>query len=335
MAAAYSTNSATGPTDLLQKLVTFLTGQGWTSDSSVSYGAGWRAHLHKGSQYVNLRAFVNEASNIATGWNAGSGTAGYGIGIYLGTGYSGAAAWNAQAGGPLDSGGTVRVGAGMYLNSGSVPAYHFFDDGQDNITVVVDRGSGLISHMGWGPTLVKTGFSNDYWYFYGSSPYYQNVAEPGSGGPYRGMSVSAAAPMSHSFYNAGHYATAYVRVDAAVYAAQWVGISDSSGTTSQFGHTGRLGHSANDAIGNTNNASEHPRISMMSARGFQSAFTGAVLLPLHIFCQSAAARWIPIGYPRSVFFCAGVGNGLNSGQIYAVGGVNYLVFQNFAVLKAA
>ena len=70
MAASYQTGTVAGPTALLQALVTWLVAQGWTSDSSASSGAGWRSHLHKNGLYINLRALVGEAGNIATAWGA-------------------------------------------------------------------------------------------------------------------------------------------------------------------------------------------------------------------------------------------------------------------------
>ncbi len=120
MPAAYSTGVSTSPTNLLQSFVTWLVAGGWTLDSSAAEGTGWRAHLHKGGVYVHFRAAGLEQVWAAAGGkfhdsghynDGGSGAAlakGYGIGFYLGTGYSGAAAWNEQVGGPLRSDGSER-----------------------------------------------------------------------------------------------------------------------------------------------------------------------------------------------------------------------------------
>lgn len=339
MAAAYQTGTATGPTDLLQKLVTFLVAQGWTSDASASYGAGWRAHLHKGSQYVNLRAIVNEAANASTVWGSGSGassTAGYGLALYLGDGYSGAAAWNAQSGGPKDSGGTNPVGAGMFLDAGAIPAYFFFDDGADHVTVVVDRGAGLYVHLGWGVSLTKRGYTSDHWYFFASSPHAYNVANQGSG-PYPGTDATAAAPMSHGYINvAARYATAFIRTDAAVFTNRWLGIVDGQNTTATYGYTGRQARCAMSTGGSgVLNDSEYPKLPALMTRAYQSAFSGALLVPLQCYAHSATAHWIPIGYPPDVFACAAVGHGHQAAQVYPVGGLDYMVFPNFAVRKAA
>src|SRR5438477_3589060 len=131
MAASYQTGTASSPSNLLQTLATWLTAQGWTVNQSATDASGWRLHVSKNSYFMNLRAAMNE-----TIWNTQN-RAGYGIGLYGGTGYSGAAAWNAQAGAPNASGGAIVVGASMNLNSGAIVAYHFLDDGNDHITVVV------------------------------------------------------------------------------------------------------------------------------------------------------------------------------------------------------
>ena len=61
MAASYQTGVSSSPTNLLQTLVAWLAGQGWTVNQSEQDGAGWRAHLQKpGSLNVNLRAAHNE-----------------------------------------------------------------------------------------------------------------------------------------------------------------------------------------------------------------------------------------------------------------------------------
>jgi hypothetical protein len=328
MAASYATGTATDPIDLLQKLVTWLVAQGWTSNMSAADGGGWRAHLSKGGQYVNLRAIVNSAA----AWNYQYSTAGYGIGLYLGDGFSSGAAWNAQSGAPLSSGTSNPVGAGMFLPSGAIYAYHFFDNGSDHVTVVVERTFGNCAHMGWGPSLVKTGYTSDYWYFYGSSSSYFNVYCSTS--PVPGYTETAAAPMVTTLlYSAALMANAFVRVDATEFSYRWAGFSNGSGTYS--GYTGRSALSVLNVSGFTSLWDEFPSIGLMKDRAWQTAFPGALLLPLHCFLRSISARWIPVGYPPTVFYCGAVGHGFESGDIYTVGGVNYMLFPGFVVLKAA
>jgi hypothetical protein len=60
------------------------------------------------------------------------------------------------------------------------------------------------------------------------------------------------------------------------------------------------------------------------------------VLPLHCFVLTDPdARWAPIGYPPSVYWCDVVGHGYGAGEVYQVGGLDYMVFPAFAVRKGA
>ena len=326
MAASYSTGTASGPTDLLQKLVTWLVAQGWTQDASASDGTGWRAHLHKSGLYVNLRSAVNEGI-----WNYNNFN-GYGIGLYLGDGYSGASNWRSQSGGPLFTGTSNTVGAGMLLNSGAVTAYHFFDNGSDHIVVVVEKSPGIFCHMGWGPSLVRTGYATDFPYFWGSaSSYYttsQYVSQPGD-------LVTSHVPTSPLYVSPNMHSTCYFKVDATTFSGRWVSMTNTtSPSTTQSGYTGKQGRCSADMSGQFPRG-EYPGWWNAIGRSWQSAYAGALLLPLHLFVNTASGRWAPVGYPPTVFYTVAVGHGYSAGQVQAIGGVNYMLFPNFAVLKAA
>jgi hypothetical protein len=328
MAASYSTGSATDPNDLLSKLTDWLVNQGWAWAYVAADGPGVRAHLSKAGQYVHLRSLMNEHPP----WYYNDSVHGNGISLYLGTGIDSGLAWNNQPGAPLQSGTSYVIGAGMMLPAGGIAAYHFFDDGADHITVVVERAVANFAHIGWGPSLAKLGYASDHWYFYGSSPGYHNVNSLYSSVP--GGDLTAAAPMAHAFTGSWGLCTiAFVRTDAAVFAARWVGLSNS--TSIYVGYTGRYGRCALDVTDSVTYRTEIPVIGSMAHRAWQTAFAGALLLPLHCFVQAVSARWIPVGYPPTVFFCAAVGHGFVSGDVYSVGGVDYMVFPGFAVLKAA
>lgn len=329
MAAAYSTGTATGPVDLLQKLVTWLAAQGWTADANAAEGSGWRAHLHKGSPavYVNLRAAVNEQI-----WQYRYAN-GYGIGMNLGDGYSSGAGWNVQSGAPLQYSTAYGIGAGMELASGAVTAYHFFDDGSDHITVVVERTPGLFVHMGWGLTLPPLGFTDPYPYFFGSSPSYMNTGMSGSY-PNPGNDLTAATPMSEAHYYPSDYASsAFVRVPSAVYSGRWVGNGYSTGTAA--GYTGRIMRSILDTVTNASAIQYTPNYKRVESRAWSVAYPGALILPMHSFVAMSTGRYAPVGYPPDVFYCLASAHGFTAGEVWAVGGVNYMVFPNFVVLKAA
>jgi len=349
MAAAYSTGVTSSPTNFLQTLVTWLNTQGWVTDLSASDGDGWRAHLHKGGLYLNFRAANNEKiwpkyEPNTSQWDHG---AGYGVGFYLGNGYDGGEGWYYQPGRPkrvqedpyvMDT----ALGAGINLPSGPIAAYHFFDDGADNVTVVVERNPGIFGHLGWGPSMVKTGYAANYPYFFGAVSFYDNTYQGGA--TTQGVGTTASAPMAQSNAHSmgvGTYCLgqAFVKVDAAVFSDQWV--SNACHNDWRYGYTGRWFRCAISDHGSNPGGilDEHYpdyRLLFDNDLAHQTAFLGALLLPLHCFVYiETVGRWAPLGYPPTIFSCSAVGNGYAQGEIYAVGGQNYMVFPNFAVLQGA
>lgn len=350
MAAAYSTGISSSPTNLLQTLVSFLIAQGWTSDQSAADGTGWRAHLHKSGLYVNLRAAGDDLiwPEDGTYHDALHGsTGGYGIGLYLGDGYSGAAAWHAQSGRPVRPTDGSTAGCGINLPAGSVAAYHIFDDGADHVIVVVERSPGIFGFLGWGPALEPAGQPEDFPYFFGSAGAVLNTYDGDPGGERGGINITAWPPMSHadgedsSYGSTLHYchATAYVRVDAATFAARWVGNSTFPATGEEgYGYTGRAMKCAVNVGPYEGNMydDEYPSYEAMKDRVHQVAYAGALLLPMHCFVKTdPGARWAPLGYPPSMFWTEAVGHGYAAGEVYQVGGVDYMLFPHFAVLKGA
>jgi hypothetical protein len=357
MAASYQTGISSSPTNLLQALVTWLSGQGWTVNQSEADVAGWRAHLAKaGSLNVNLRAAENERL-----WTKGSGgyhdlgNGGYGIGLYLGTGWDSESPWDAQPGGPMRPYDLTTSGCGMNLPQGSVAAYHFFDDGNDHITVVVERSPGIFCHLGWGPSLQRTYLPEPFPYFFASSSTKLNTAETADllTGNRHGIDLTAYPPMSHTDEDystisgslAETHCTAFVRVDAASFADRWVG--DCKSESEGYGWTGRRMRDAlNKCLAAQGGMEEDEYVNYQylwddgsggpGERTLQSAFGGALMLPLHCFMETDPGdRWAPIGYPPTVFWTEAVGRGYSPGDIYQVGGLNYMLFPFFAVRKAA
>jgi hypothetical protein len=329
MAASYQTGTAISPTNLLQTIVSWLVAQGWTSDASASEGTGWRAHLHKSGQYVNLRAAMNE---LIIPW-VNTVTAGYAIGCNLGSSYSSGASWGNQPGSPDPV--TNIQAVGMNLPAGNIVAYHFFDDGADNITIVVEKIAGRFVYMGWGKSMTKVGFSSDYWYFHSSTPAYlltsTSTSQPGNDLP-------AGCPMGHN-HNYGGYElpTSYIRLDAAVFPSRWVSMVPTyNGTPGYIG--GFCASAVMPGTGDVAGASrgQYPTYDVIRSRLISVAFQRALVLPIHCFFQNQSTlRWLPLGYPPSVFYCTAAGNGFSVGQVLAIGGLNYKLFPYFAVLKAA
>jgi hypothetical protein len=333
MAAAYQTGTATSPTDLLNLLVTFLNGQGWTTDSSVTDGTGKRAHLHKGSDYLNLRSHVAEDV-----WpNVQVFAPSTGIALYMGTGYSGASSWSLQAGGPKANGTTDTVGATMRLGSGAISAYHFFDNGSDGIFVVVERSGGLFTHLGFGRTFGKAGTWTGGAYFEAALP----GKYGGTSTPVQGDDNDTAGPpgaLTQPFNQVSSTqlgASLFVRADVDAFTSKWIGFSTTS-TTPQDGYTGKKGtmgidYSTGTALLPTGLAHYRPL-----AQHLVSAFNAqAVLLPLRAWVERDAGGFSVLGTFPDVFVAYAVESGYAPGSIYSVNGKNFMLFPRMAVRKYA
>lgn len=117
---AYQTGTASGTTDLLDKLNAFAVANGWTLNRRDSDSLS----ISKGTVYQNL-------------WEDGTQ-----IKMRLATGYDSGAAWNAQPGGNP----WTQMSREM---SGSFAQYHFFADG-DYLYIVVEVDPGLFKHLAFG-----------------------------------------------------------------------------------------------------------------------------------------------------------------------------------------
>lgn len=342
MAAAYSAGAATSPTNLLQALVTFLTAQGWTTDASAADGAGWHAHLHKGAVYANFRAAVNESV-----WAAANINTGYSLNLYLGTGYA-AVAWNLQAGGPLRNGGSDRVGVGVNLPSGAVVSHKFFDDGADNIVVVVERAAGVFGYLGFGTSINKRGQT---WtggpYFFGSCAGYRanyaNTKNPG-------FDTTAGAPMNagevDSTASNDPFAHTFVRADVDAFTGLWLSgsnppVGSTSATSGQSGYTGKVLLSPIDSqfnvTGNSSVAASTliPSMDRLYGRLTAALNATAALLPIPLYAVRDDANAGLLGAVDSIYLADAVGQGYAAGDVVTQAGQDYMLFPYFAVYKGA
>lgn len=322
---AYQTGTATSPTDLLQKLVTWLVARGWTSNMSQADGTGWRAHLSKGSTYANFRATPGNESIWAGG--AISLATQIGIGMYLGTGYSGAAAWSAQAGGPIGNGAAYTLGTFMQTPAGAMTAYYFFDDGADNILVVVERTSGIFTHLAWGTTLAKAGAWTGGAYFTGPISAYWGggVNEEGS------ATLSAYCP-GHNGSRPNGNQSGFVRADVDTFTGKWVGIS--SLTTANIGYTGKNGASAIPGANGYPVDIPNCSIEFMS-RQTSSLNSQANLIPVRWYAQRDGGGYSMLGTIPSIFATNATTKGYANGEEILIGADTYKVFPNFAVKKVS
>lgn len=318
---AYQNGTATSPTDLLQKLATFLTANGWTQDSSVADGAGWRLHVHKGTVYANFRAAVNEGTvslfddYYSTPWS--------GIAFYLGDGYSSGSTWKNQSGSPKNFTTPTRtVGAGMVLPQGAITGYHFFADATgDNISVVVEKSASVFTYMVWGTSMQKLGTWTGGPYFCGGTcgnylSWTQNGAAPG-------YAYSAGCPGSYG--NPGNststYTSTYVKIDVDAFTGKWVSIAPT--TTGSQGYTGKRGSSC---VPWTATASLAPSYSAMIKR-LTSQLTGqSLMLPIRLLVNRDAGGNSFIGSLPNIFITNACLKGFTPGALYNWGTDQYRVF---------
>jgi hypothetical protein len=329
---SYQTGTASSPTNLLQTLVTWLVSIGWTQDRSATEGSGWTATLHKSANYVNIRAAMNEN----TIWHQDSRDSGYGLHMYLGTGYASGNSFNNQAGGPIGSS-TFPVGVGMHLSAGPFTNYYFFaDSGGDNVVVVVEKTPGLYVHIGWGLSIQKAGAFTGGPYFFGSTCGYNtnNTLQFPNSGP--GYTTTSDCPFVNQGGGGG---CGFVRADVDSFVGKWIGIFNSSNPAlADAGFTGKRG---NSSVRGTNCTmdSNYPVYAYNTGQ-FQDHQTSlqdgrANLLPILLWVNrdGTATGYSLMGTPPNIFSQNAIGNGFSNAAEYVLGVTTYKLFPNFAVVK--
>lgn len=329
---AYQTGTAATPTALLTTLVTWLNGRGWTTAASAADGSGHRAHLHKNGVYLNFRAASLEAV-----WanNESSSNLGYGLALYMGSGYSGASAWNAQAGGPAVS--SVNYGVGLMLTAGPYAAYYFHDDGADNVLVVVQHTGGIFGFLGFGLELSKDTHAESIPYFFGSTSGYATTTPMASPAQTIGTrTASGKYPTATLDTGSSVAATCFARVPSSIQPASNNWISNGVGTTTQFGTINPRMACALTAhqefTGIVDNAHPNWRTITNQNRSVAAAYPRALLMSPWLFVlHPVTARYAYLGAPPSVFACDAVGNGWASGETLTIGGLDYRLYPSMAV----
>ncbi|MGH9746526.1 MAG: hypothetical protein ACRD59_10520 [Candidatus Acidiferrales bacterium] len=328
----YQSGSATSSTDLLQQLVTWLVGLGWTQDRSAAEGSGWTASLHKNGNYAHLRAAESET----TIWSSNFGAAHYGLHMFTGTAFIGGQLFKDQTtGAPIASGGSNTIGVGMQLSAGPFSNYFFFADGTaDNIVVVVEKTPGLYEHIGWGLSLEKAGSYTGGAYFFGSAAGYY-VSDTSVAAGTNGFTSSSDCPGVNLDAIGG--GCMFVRADVDSWTGKWVSISVVA--SGNQGYTGKIGDCS---VKGKNNSmkSNFPVYAYSNAGQFQERQTSqqdgrANLLPLMLWAQrdSTTSGFSLLGTVPWVFASNAVGNGFSNADEYVIGSTTYKLFPNFAVVK--
>lgn len=148
---AYETGTATGATDLLDKLRLFAIAQGWTVNRWVSWTSGYELCLQKGSAYFNLRSCQNGSLLV----NGSTQSSKYGITLNGSDGYAGGSAWDRQPGyaqRAITPSATDQYHAflPMVTNFGPFPAYHLFAPDSKTIYLELEISTGVFQRLGFG-----------------------------------------------------------------------------------------------------------------------------------------------------------------------------------------
>lgn len=331
---SYQTGGATSSTDLLQKLVTWLVGLGWTQDRSAVEGAGWTASLHKSANYVHMRAVENES---LIPWHVNNGSAHYGVHMYLGTAFSSGQPFNNQTTGSPIGSTTFPIGVGMQLSVGPFSNYYFFaDSAGDNIVVVVEKTPGLFVHLGWGLSIQKAGSFTGGPYFFGSSSgYYTSDTATGANIP--GFTSTSDCPFVNQDGVGG--GCGFVRADVDSWTGKWISIFNATGGPDQ-GFSGKEGDTSVRGT-NTTMKSNFPVYAFsLTSTQFQYEQTSqqdgrANLLPVLLWAlrDSTTTGFTLLGTAPNIFSTNAVGHGFSNADEYVLGGVTYKLFPGFAVVK--
>ena len=334
----YQQGTATSPIDLLQQIVTWLNGLGWTTNRSAAEGTGWTASLNKSGNFAHLRAAMNEAV-----WPGGS-YQGYGMALYLSTAFDGGQPWNNQPGNPPYANGTTEViGVGMNLLAGAIQNYYFFADAAgDNIALIIEKTPGVYVYLVWGLSLQKCGTWTGGPYFSGSSPCY-TFAATGLPPNYWGYTGTSPCPgcAADYYFNIQVW---YVRVDVDSFIGKWVS-GDTTNTQGIYGYTGKFGRSSvapSFGYGMPSDVPIYAQSGGNQVQGQQSDFqftqtsaldSRANLLPVLLYAQRDNGQYSLLGSIPNIFSTDGVGKGFSQASEYVLGTATYKMFPNFCVLK--
>lgn len=315
-----STGTATSNIDLLQKLVAWLVSRGYTNNLSQADGSGWRAHLSKGSTYLNLRASVAADSTWADNFY-NSGTYNYALHLFVGSGYSAGAAFKDQPGGPVQNGTSKTVGAAAVTGAGSITSYQFIDDG-DNVVVIIERTAGIFRYLCWGSLSKFGSYTGGTYFAGGSAGYYGNInTDPGN--------YAASCPFgANTFGNPGH--SSFLRADVDGFTGKWLccGLS----TNLVTGYTGKFGTSG---IQGDSNAPlpDAPNYSLAALTKLHTTLDGrAITIPITLYGQRDAGGVSALGEVPSLRMCnASEIGGASAGSDILIGVDTWRVFPGFVV----
>jgi len=354
---AYTTGNYTDASDALQAAVTWLQGLGWTIHQNSQGATTRRVHLSKGGMYIHLLATSGTANPWAYYLSGASSATAEAICIYSSTGYDDNLAWNAQPGGPIQSGQTYNVGAGTRL-SVEGGRYDFYSDPLDNVILIFEGLAVLpaliassntdmatihplnCGYVGWG-RLKKYGEYVGGDYFFGSVAGRHVLANQytSTGSSYLLSSIDVPALCPFSYFHYSYTQNAY-DVNWWVYCEipedNWSGwVCQAVVNTAGSGFTGKLARSG--VPGYDPSPRELLGLDLMSP--INMGFLSVQPLPLYIFVdRTIAVNWrSPMGEAPELLgynvvqFMAGWN--LPRRHVAKRDGIEYVLYDNWIVRK--
>lgn len=316
---AYQTGTATSPTDLLQKIQAFIAANGWTIDQGAVDGTGYRLHAHRGAVYINLRSAIAELRDAGGTFTPAYGNNAFtGINIYTGDGYNAASDWRSQSGGPIGIGTAYNVGNVMPLPAGSIVAYHLFsNDSGGHIVCVIEKTSGIFTHLGWGISIEKSGTFTGGQYHFGAVDiyFYNNQALN-----YPGLVYSASTPGCHTNYSTTTNIRSYLKV--AVDGGNWVGIGNT--TAASGGSTGSIGSC--NATQSIYSSMLIPSYQSVHDRAWSTLSNQAILLPVQFGALRSAGGYSMLGTLPHIYQTNACQRGLAAASEYLWGTDTFMIF---------
>ena len=328
----YQNGSADGPNDFLQKIVAWLSSLGWTVNSSVQNGTGWRAHLAKNGMFVNLCTTIGNVNPWVHSLNPVMPTTAAAVHLYCGDGYNASAIWNAQPGGPIGNGQTYTIGNSARLRQGADISYGFYSDNEDNVCIVLEGLPDIISSIGWG-RLSKVGSYNGGEYFFGPLTGYV-VGTTGTNTA--GITMHAYCPAAFgggtSSASNGARPAAFVRADVDSFTGKWLAVGTE--TSAQYS-TGK--NALSSVVGGNDTATSIASYIGLQLRTVTQATMAVTLLPVMLWAARDNGGSSPIGTVPGIYANNAASDTqagpVTPGTVIKYGADDYVLYPNFAVKR--
>lgn len=286
---AYETGSATGVVDLLSKLRTFLTANGWTENRWSAQGSGNWLNISKSSMFVNI------VSDPSAGTSS---EPGHFLRVYGATSYASGSAYTAQ---PNTSGVCIVNG----LGTTSLTAYHFFASG-DYVYAVIEVTPGYYKHLHFG-ILEKFGTYTGGWFVMATAQDY----------------VTSGANLTNDFYS-GHCIPWCCSGKSSAANGRNQIRADINGASNKWFDMYQSTTIANRAISGVYGALA-VNIGQNLLANSPNALNGLTLFtPCMILAGNSNSLYNPLGYGPDIR--AVRMDNLTAGQTVTIAGVNWVVF---------